>query len=468
MKALAPLAAATAALACFQAAAQVPLSMPAETKTVHTPESLSKAAEEKAGKAAAPPSAIPPAVAHAENGAPNTAEGKYLPKWVLLRNGRMQFGEVMKDSAGYLFRSNGARMRFSETQVEAVADTKTDIFRYKRNRIAANDLDERVELARWCLVHLLIVEAKSEVKAVLAIDPQFEPARKLFKNLEHPESPFAPQQETKAPIATSGIASDAAGFGDEAIHLFTSQVQLILLNKCGKCHSNPRYETEFRLSDRRSINKANTSRNFKAAEAMVDLRNPGKSKLLEMAITPHGGDKVVSAPFGGPNDEGFKALRKWSYMLAKNWQEAFADPEGMPQIAQGNLPDLPARRPAAQPTKKSTAVASKMKAPPDKPGFGSGAADDAPPQRPSLMNAPKKVPAKHKQEDGDPLDPAGFNETEGSGAGGATRQDAAPKSAPEAPKQSARPSNDNSSSADLYKDVYEGTPASWKTNKKSD
>jgi hypothetical protein len=199
---------------------------------------------------------------------------------------------------------------------------------------------------------------------------------------------------------------------------------------------------------------------------MVDLKNPGKSKLLEMAITPHGNAKVQAAAFGGPNDEGFKTLRKWTYMLAKNWQEAFADPEGMPQIAQGNIPDLPSRRPAAVPPKK-TVVASKMKPAPDKPGFGSAAADDAPPARPSLLNAPKKTP-KPQKEEGDPLDPGSFNEANGDRTSPSTVPNAAPRTPATAVKEPPKSTVTSSPAGDLFKDVYEGTPASWKTQKKAD
>src|SRR5687767_2544396 len=122
MKTLAPLTAAMVAITCSNAYAQVPLSLPPEKMTVHTVESLNKAVEERKakeareGKQAPKGETTPAAVPQVDNGAPNTAEGRYLPKWVLLRDGHMRFGEVMKDAVGYLFRSNGARMRLSAIQ----------------------------------------------------------------------------------------------------------------------------------------------------------------------------------------------------------------------------------------------------------------------------------------------------------------------------------------------------------------
>lgn len=469
MKTLAPLAATTVALACSTAFAQVPLSLPPEKMTVHTAESLNKAVEErkakeaKEGKPAPKSDATPPAVPHVDNNAPNTAEGRYLPKWVLLRDGHMRFGEVMKDAVGYLFRSNGARMRLSATQVEAVADTKADIFRYKKNRIPPNDLEERLELAKWCYRQHLIDEAKAETTAVLAIDPQHAQAKKLLKNLDVTEAPTMSSSENGASIGSTGIGAEADGFGEDSLRMFTSQIHLILLNKCGRCHGNARHESEYKLSNRR-ITPSVTKKNFQATELMVDLRNPGKSKLLEMALTPHGSSKSAMAAFGGPHDEGFKALRKWTFLLAKNWQEAFAEPEGMPQIAQDQLPDLPSRRPTAAPPTKKTAVASKMKPAPEKPGFGTAAADDAPPERPSLLQAPKKT-SKPRKEEGDPLNPDAFNEASG-GQSSPAPQPA--KKSQNAAKESPKTNNESNSSNDLYKDVYEGVPPSWKSPKKSD
>jgi hypothetical protein len=469
MKTLAPLAAVTAALACSTAFAQLPLSSPPQKMTIHTAESLNKAVEErkakeaKEGKQAPKGEATPAAVPKVDNGAPDTAEGRYLPKWVLLRDGQMRFGEVMKDAVGYLFRSSGARMRLSAMQVEAVADTKADIYRYKKNRIPPNDLEERLELAKWCYRQHLIDEAKAETTAVLAIDSQHAQAKKLLKNLDVTEAPSMSSSDNGAKLGGAGIGAEADGFGEDSLRMFTNQVHHIIRNKCGTCHGNPRHESDYKLSNRR-ITHSVTKKNFQATELLVDLRNPGKSKLLEMALTPHGNPKVALAPFGGPHDEGFKALRKWTFMLAKNWQEAFAEPEGMPQIAADKLPDLPARRPTAAPAAKKTAVASKMKPAPEKPGFGTAAADDAPQERPSLLQAPKKT-AKPKKEEGDPLNPDAFNE----GNGGQ------PSPAPQPAKKSQKTikeqpkSNDGSApQSDLYKDVYEGTPPSWKTQKKSD
>jgi hypothetical protein len=476
MRTLAPLAAATAALFVSSSFGQV-FSNPPEKMTFHTPESLAKKTAEAKAKAdksgTKPPAETLPAEPPGESDAPTIAQGRFLNKVVLFRNGRLLSGQILKDTAGYLFRSNGASFRCTHGEVEAVADSKSELYKYKRNRIAANDLPERFELARWCLRYQLPEEAKAETEAILAIDPQFEPARKFLKSLENPRSPFGPKQESPVDMhGDGGLSYETGGFGEDAMGQFTKRVQLILINKCGNCHANPRHESEFRLSSARGINPTVTGKNFRAAELMVDLRNPSKSKLLEMAITPHGGANVARAPFGGPNDPNYKSLRGWVFTLSRNWQEAYSDPEGLPQIAQGDLGDMPSRRPGvAPPTRKPTGVAGKMKPAPEKPGFGTAAADDAPPERPSLLNArPKKTPpAASKQPEGDPLDPSGFNDAE---VGGSTR---APKSAEQAPKSPPRggayadqpkKSTGSSSPGDLFRDVYDGTPESWKTPSK--
>lgn len=473
MRTTAFFAAATAALACSTAAAQVPLSLPPEKMNVHTPESLAKAVAEREAKAnegkpakAKPKEDAPaaPTVSALDPGAPNTAEGRFLPKWVLLRSGHLDQRDIMKDAAGYLWRKFGASGRFSFTEVVAVVDTKADVYKYKRNRIADNDLTERMELANWCLRHVMVEEATEEARAVLKIDPKNAKAVQFLKRLQSEEGR---QKAAAEGVAASGgnLAGDAAGFGDDALNMFTKNIQLILMNKCGNCHANPRHEGAFQLATVKRPNPASTSRNFKAAESFVDLKNPSRSKLLEMALTPHGGSKNATAPFAGPNDLAFKSLRKWTITLAKNWHEAFAQPDDMPFIANDDLPDWSTRRPNAVPPKKNTAVASKMKPAPDQPGFTSAAADDAPPQRPSLMNAPKKKTAAPKAPEGDPLDPDDFNKKEVGETNPPSERTEPPKqSQSETPKptktEATKPSG--AAAGDLHRDLYDGVPASWK------
>jgi hypothetical protein len=460
MKTTAFSAATAVALACSTVHAQIPLSGPQEKMQVHTPESMAKdaekAAENSKGKSKpkfvnnespTPGSAVPAL----DPAAPNTAEGRYMPKWLLLRNGRMLFGEVLKDTAGYLYQYHGARMRFSLTEVEAVTDTKSDIYRYKKNRIAPNDLEERLELARWCLQHSLVEEAKTETKSVLAAAPDHARAKKLLNNLQSNKPPMMTQQEQKHAQGGASLAGEAAGFGDEAIDQFTDRVQLILINKCGKCHCNSRHESDFKLSNRTRITPSVTKTNFRAAELMVDLNSPGRSKLLEMAITPHGGPKVTEAGFGGPNDPSYKTLRTWVFTLSKSWHEAFADPEGMPQIAKDDIP-FPTRRPTTTPPPQKQVA--KMKSPAEKPGFSAAAADDAPPQRPSLMNAPKKAAKAPPKAEGDPLDPNDFNRSEGG--------QPAPTSKPADPPNTEKSSGESTPAKDVFKDVYGDLPDSWK------
>jgi hypothetical protein len=475
MRTTAFFAAATAAIACSTAAAQVPLSLPPEKMNVHTPESLAKAVAEREAKAnegkpakAKPKEDAPaaPTVSALDPGAPNTAEGRFLPKWVLLRSGHLDQRDIMKDAAGYLWRKFGASGRFSFTEVVAVVDTKADVYKYKRNRIADNDLSERMELANWCLRHVMVEEATEEAKAVLKIDPKNAKAIQFLKRLQSEEGrQKAAAEGGSAPGGGGNLAGDAAGFGDDALNMFTKNIQLILMNKCGNCHANPRHEGAFQLASTKRPNPASTSRNFKAAESFVDLKNPSRSKLLEMALTPHGGVKSGVAPFAGPNDVAFKNLRKWTITLAKNWHEAFAQPDDMPFIANDDLPDWSIRRPTAAPPKKNTAVASKMKPAPDQPGFTSAAADDAPPPRPSLMNAPKKKAAAPKVPEGDPLDPDDFNKKEVGETNPPPERTEPPKpSQSEAPKPSKQeaPKPSGAAAGDLHRDLYDGVPASWK------
>jgi hypothetical protein len=313
----------------------------------------------------------------------------YAPKWLVL-NGRVLSGDLLRDAGGYVFKSGGLTARLADGDVEVVADTREGLFVERRKRIDDKDFSERANLARWGMLHGMTEAASAEVEAILRDAPNFEPARKLQKAMRDQKRLVVVSGEQ----AGGGGKLDAVvgGFGDDALKMFTSRVQMILLNKCGQCHANPRHEGAFKLTARKPhFTPTITQRNFQAAEAMCDLRNPAKSKLLEMAITPHGDAKRVQAPFGGPRDPNYQELKKWVYALARNWQEGFSDDLPAAEIAANE--NAPAKRPqlAAQ-TSNGSPPKSKMKPAPNQPGFGSAAADDAPPTKPETM--PTKRPSR--------------------------------------------------------------------------
>ncbi|HVJ80006.1 MAG TPA: hypothetical protein VNC50_02955 [Planctomycetia bacterium] len=363
------------------------------------------------GAPMSPPASPPAATEKGRGDASKSAYQRPAMKWVLLTNDAVMSGMLSQDDAGYILHEKHGKGRLPPGRVALVANSLEEIYSHKKKPIPDNDLDERMKLARWCLVNHLEDVARKELREIQQRDPK-HPAAALLQTLERAQSPKARVGDEAA--APGEMVQLGNAFGEGAIE-YARHMQTVIFNRCGgNCHTNPRYDGEFKLTKQARMPASLTARNLSKVERFLDLKDPGKSKLLQYAITPHGPRN--QAPFGGPNDPRYQELRAWVYSMSSNWQEGMKGPDGK-LVAAGD----DATRPGVTPSNSAPLVArGKMQPPKDRAGF-TAAADDAPPSNPPEMpnsppkSAPKKAPAKSRK--GDPVDPDVFN-TGGGKAGG--------------------------------------------------
>jgi hypothetical protein len=350
------------------------------------------------------------------------------PKYVLLANDTVEYADVTKDAVGYIFRIDGGiKARRTLEQVVLMKDNPRDLYLAKREKIDERDANEFFKLANWCHRYHMTAEAIECLKDAVNINPSYKAAATMLRLLDRPDGLSARTVAAEG-VGPGGLATSdiPGGYGPEVWRAYTANVQYLLINKCGGCH-NPRHVGDFHIVSKDRHPTVNmTKANFVSVEKCIDLKNPAGSRLLKMAITPHGG-KSTQAPLGGPQTAQFRDLREWVFDMARNWREAFDEPVGFAAKSETNAPDKrPGPETAGGAKGKDSKLASKstMKAPPgDRPGYGN-AADDAPPSQPKTMPRGRK-PAGAAA---DPFDPAQFNDSPGWGKSspqsGSTKQSA--------------------------------------------
>ena len=90
---------------------------------------------------------------------------------LVLKNGEMLSGHIEQD-AGHLIVQvpQGSRLVIAKTKAEFVCNSKSEAFWGKSARIRASDVEQQVNLYRWCLKHKLFEHAESQLNIVMNCD----------------------------------------------------------------------------------------------------------------------------------------------------------------------------------------------------------------------------------------------------------------------------------------------------------
>jgi hypothetical protein len=235
-----------------------------------------------------------------------------------LFDGRVVYGKITNAPGGYLLKRPGSTDEMIPTfLVQTAADSLLGCYENLQAAISPTRPDDHLELANWCVRQRLLEEAKTEVLAVLKLDPNRREARELLVKLEEATNPRPRNQESEAaPARTSDGFLDSAGrttegLGPELTSQFVRRIQPLMVSKCGNaaCHGGDASD-EFRLANIRrnsASGRATTLENLRQAVTLVDAGEPEKTRLLSALSGPaHIG--VFSGPAGRAQET---AIRAW-------------------------------------------------------------------------------------------------------------------------------------------------------------
>jgi hypothetical protein len=303
---------------------------------------------------------------------------------LLLQNERALEGDIERVGDQYRARRTAGETWVPAGQALGLCRTMAEAYERVRARANLGDADERLRLANWCRQYGLRAEALAEVRAAVRLRPNHEPSRRLLSNLERsawerPRPAAAPPPHEPEPPALAEVDLTA-----DALGLFSTRVQPILMNACANCHATGRGGA-FRLTRAYGVGTADRKtmrQNLAAVIGQVNARQPQASPLLTKSVSVHG--TMAQAPLRNRQAPAYRTLEEWvGRTLADNPQLqerlgpppaalALPKPPGPPAKAEARGEELPPQ-PLPAPA-------------PPAPGFG-----PPPPEPP------------------DPFDPAAFN-----------------------------------------------------------
>jgi hypothetical protein len=309
----------------------------------------------------------PPATA-ADSPSP-TAEEAGPPTVLLLSNGNVLRGEITQDPSGYWIKLRIGVIQKARRDVLGAFRSLEEAYRFRLARLPADDADEQMKLAQWCLEQKLQDHAQTHLAAVLQLNPEHKQAQAMLLFLSSaPEAPADPGlARTSAEVPAEAEAADLATppsdpamprelspsaldrlrtLGSEhrpvgapvifdlpaplAVRRYEEYrrgVHRQLQEHCAKCHDADTYGGAFRLvRARTSKDMANNLLVLTNLDATLTLVNPddlAHSELLSVAALTHPSDG--RPVLGGPNHP--------SYRVFLNWVNGLQDPTRAPSAS---------------------------------------------------------------------------------------------------------------------------------------
>jgi hypothetical protein len=303
-------------------------------------------------------------------------------KVLVLDNEHTMEGDIERVGTQYrVRRAVGETWVVGERVLKLCADVEA-AYVFLRGRSNLNDADERLRLAEWCRQHNLRTQALAEVQEAVKLRPQNAASRRLLDHLRQIQlageaTAKAPhEQESEAPAIAVDLSADAVG-------VFATRVQPILMNTCAECHATDK-GGKFRLTrsyDADGLNRRVIQQNLAAVIAQVDIHEPRVSPLLTKAVSAHG--SLAQAPLRNRQAPAYRTLEDWVRLTLAN-NPAIREP--------ATAPHAETRSPAKGDAKGEPAFAA-----------DTSPSGDPPSTPPTTAAAPAKPAAP------DPFDPADFN-----------------------------------------------------------
>ena len=235
--------------------------------------------------------------AHATDPAPT--RGRIL----VLDNERTVEGDIERVGNQYRIRRGIGESWIPGDKALRLCANREEAYRFLKGRFNLEDPDECLRLARWCQAEGLNERALENVSVAVQLRPGHGESRRFLANLQ---CAAAAKPATSPPVHPSTPADTTAipDLNNEALGLFATKVQPILMNACVSCHATGRGGT-FKLTriplESGPANRRPLQQNLAAVLAQVNMEKPQNSPFLTKAITAHG-EMARGAPFEQAED----------------------------------------------------------------------------------------------------------------------------------------------------------------------
>jgi hypothetical protein len=264
---------------------------------------------------------------------------------LLLANEHTLEGDIERDGDQYRVRRALGETWVPADQVLCLCASHAEAYAFLCTRANLRDADERLRLARWCLLYGLRAQALAEATAAVELRPHMAEGRLLLRNLQRSMAAAADQPAPGSKIEDRGSRIEDRGSvaGDEtelptswllpmdvsveALSLFATRVQPILMNTCVACHATGKAGA-FRLTRAEAdgtLNRRATQHNLVAVLSQVNRERPAASPLLLKAVSVHG--EASQAPLKSRQTPAFRSLEEWVRLAVASNPQPQQQPE---------------------------------------------------------------------------------------------------------------------------------------------
>lgn len=325
-------------------------------------------------------------------------------KVLLLRNEHTMEGDIERVGDRYLVRRRIGETWVPCAQVLCLVASLPDAYAYLKARANLHDADERLRLANWCRLNGLHEQALAEIEAAAQLRPDHEETRRLLQHLKQTaQTPAAPKPAASTTPTPAAQPTPPVELTTEAIGLFATRVQPILMNTCANCHATGRGGA-FRLTEVYGgglSNRKAFEQNLAAVLAQINVHQPESSRLLTKAISDHA--HTGRPPLRDRKDAPYRTLENWiKQTVADN--PHLRDTQPAPAVAPAAPPSAnPERHPATTEASSQWGADARPAANPASPSVPSPA--PVPVSRTTAAPPPPPPPTGPA----DPYDPEPFN-----------------------------------------------------------
>lgn len=322
---------------------------------------------------------------------------------LMLRNGELIAGTITFSGDRYDVGLEDGEIRIKGAEVEYCGRTVRDCFEHRCDKVEADKVDDRLNLAEWCVRQNMLEEAAGQLGEALRIDPTHPRIGLIERRIK-----LAIEQPGGGAAATGNGLPDTATLAEldrmvrslpaRSVETFTTTIQPMLLNRCSNagCHG-PQSSNSLRLlriSAAKLSSRRSTQRNLHSALTMVDRAKPDESKLLVAPTKPHGNAKEAI----------FTSRELWQYKQLVDWVHGVAasQPPAQPATLEEPASSL------LQAVESATATEATIK-----PAESDSASESPSPSRAVSISHPRGPVKRGEQPQGfvpkDPFDPEIFN-----------------------------------------------------------
>jgi len=332
--------------------------------------------------------------------AANPVQSDDSERILVLKNGGVMRGRIRTVATGYLVAAPNGYVVMPFEKVHFDADSVEDAWLTMRLKRENPTVASHLTYARWCLSQKLMKGAVRELREALDLDPSNETARLMLRRVDDEMKRQAAEKsgQTRAFVSVEAPrqpdeARSLAGMSPDTAQRFVSQIQPLLLNRCGnaRCHGSASTKREFKLEHIRGSGnqRRRIERNLGAVARRIDLARPSQSELLKGGFEVHGGQTVFVGRAGARQ---LKTLRDWVSTAAAELRPAgvpAAEPAAIEN--KSDWKELAAGRPAALPQAPSLSNSPSFDLFKDRSDEDREVPDPLPLERPADRDAPPQA-----------------------------------------------------------------------------